>query len=321
MVSHGNLMHNEEVIHQGLEHEGPGLGVCWLPPYHDMGLIGGLLQCVYHGADDADVSGELLAAPVSLAGGHLALSGRHQRRTPVWLRSVRRADHAGSASRSTCGTGAWRRWAEPIRPETLERFSAAFGACGFRAETWYPGYGLAEATLLATGSTKADPPVFRSVDRKALANGQAVAVPAEAANAMRLVGCEDTPGATNGWPSSIPTLGPAPGWSDRGDSVCSSSPLAKGYWNRPEETRAVFDARLTEADQGSWLRTGDLGFVLEVSATNTDVVEESTTPSTTRGAFRRNGCPPLEAEERRALTAADLRRRRRGDDQGSRRCV
>jgi acyl-CoA synthetase (AMP-forming)/AMP-acid ligase II len=264
MISHGNLMHNEEMIHQACEHEGPGLGVLWLPPYHDMGLMGGLLQSVYHGAPC------VMMSPLSLL-----------QQPYRWLAAVSRyrADTSGGPGfaydlcveritpeqRKSLDLRQWSVapiGSETIRPETLARFSAAFGECGFRPETWYPGYGLAEATMCVTGGAKAAPPCVRAFDRQALAGGSVVPQSAEQPEAIRLVGCGHTWGGqrlTIVDPATHVECGP----NQVGEIWLSGRSVAKGYWHRPEETREVFQARLIGQESGPMLRTGDLGFMLD----------------------------------------------------------
>jgi acyl-CoA synthetase (AMP-forming)/AMP-acid ligase II len=261
MVSHANLMHNEELIHAAMEHQGPGVGVCWLPPYHDMGLIGGILQSLYHAAPC------VLMSPLSFLQQPLR-----------WLAAVSkyRADTSGGPGfafdlcvdritpeqRRTLDLSQWSVapiGSEPVRPETLQRFAEAFGPCGFRPETWYPCYGLAEATLFVTGGAKYDPPCVGYFDRRSLAEG-AAAVPADG-NPVNFVGCGRVRG---GQRLAIvdPDTDIERGDGQVGEIWLSGPSVAQGYWNRPEETRATFQARLSETGEGPFLRTGDLGFVL-----------------------------------------------------------
>jgi acyl-CoA synthetase (AMP-forming)/AMP-acid ligase II len=261
MISHANLMHNEELIHAAMEHSGPGVGVCWLPPYHDMGLIGGILQSLYHPAPC------YLMSPLSFL--------QHPFR---WLAAISRyrADTSGgpgfafdlcverttSEQRRSLDLSQWSVapiGAEPIRPDTLDRFADAFGPCGFRPETWYPCYGLAEATLLVTGGAKGDPPRIDHFDRRWLAHGAAVSA---TSHAIPIVGCGHTWG---GQRLAIvdPDAGVERGAGRVGEIWLSGPSVAQGYWNRPDETRPTFLARLSDTGEGPFLRTGDLGFVLE----------------------------------------------------------
>jgi acyl-CoA synthetase (AMP-forming)/AMP-acid ligase II len=151
--------------------------------------------------------------------------------------------------------------AEPVRPDTLKRFAERFEPCGFRAESFYPCYGLAEATLFVTGGKPLSGWRAISVARDALElEGTArSATPAE--SARKLVGC-GTPGPD----TRLLIVDPAT--SEQLDAggvgeiwVCSPS-VAAGYWRRAAESADTFDARTTTGE-GPFLRTGDLGFLLD----------------------------------------------------------
>jgi acyl-CoA synthetase (AMP-forming)/AMP-acid ligase II len=261
VVSHRNLMHNERMIHTALEHAGPGGGVSWLPPYHDMGLIGGLLQVVYHGAYCR------LLSPLVLL-----------QRPFRWLRAITRyrADTSGGPNfaydlcvqRISAEEKAaldLRNWSvaaigsDPVSARTMERFAEAFAPCGFRPEAFYPGYGLAEATLMVTGGPKGAPPVVRTVSAGALEEGRAVAAPPGGPDARTLVGCG------HAWlGQEVLIVDPqtrlrCPDGSV-GEIWVAGPSVAQGYWNRPEETERTFRARLADG-RGPYLRTGDLGFL------------------------------------------------------------
>ena len=149
--------------------------------------------------------------------------------------------------------------AEPIHPDTLERFAVAFAPCGFRAEAFYPCYGLAEATLIVTGGRVPVPPVIRVFRGADLEQNQAVATQA-GSGTRTLVGCgqplldqqiaivdpESLTSCAAGQVGEIWVTGPS---------------IALGYWNRPAETERTFRARLADSGQGPLLRTGDLGFM------------------------------------------------------------
>src|SRR5262249_30272779 len=143
--------------------------------------------------------------------------------------------------------------------ETLERFAEAFAPAGFRPEAFLPCYGLAEATLLVSGSPTDRPPVVLSVDTEALGRGEATA-PAASGSPARLVG--------SGRPVEghlVAIVDPATGLrcpDGRVGEIWFSGPsVARGYWNRPEDSREVMDACLAGHEGRSFLRTGDLGFL------------------------------------------------------------
>ena len=141
MLTHGNLLHNSRDDPARLRPRRESrVVVGWLPPYHDMGLIGGILQPLYGGFPAVLMAPvAFLQQPAALAGGDLALPRHHQRRPELRLRPVRAQIAPAERGRSTC-----RCWqvafngAEPVRAETLERFAEAFAPCGFRREASTP---------------------------------------------------------------------------------------------------------------------------------------------------------------------------------------
>ncbi|MCU0490007.1 MAG: amino acid adenylation domain-containing protein [Chloroflexaceae bacterium] len=260
MLSHANLLHNSQLIQRGFATTPESRGVFWLPFYHDMGLIGGLIQPIYCGGTS------MLMSPVSFL-----------QRPLRWLEAVSgfQADISGGPNfaydlcvrKATTEQLArldlshWRvafNGAEPIRAETLERFAATFAPCGFRREAFYPCYGLAEATLMVSGVAPTAPPLVQAFDAAALERGQAM--PSESvARARTLVG--------SGQPlQHVAIVQPetqrrcAPG--QVGEIWVSSPSIAGGYWNQPAESERSFGARLADDPAaGPFLRTGDLGFL------------------------------------------------------------
>jgi acyl-CoA synthetase (AMP-forming)/AMP-acid ligase II/acyl carrier protein len=269
MVTHGNLVHNLAVIHRafGLDRiHADGIepvSVWWLPAYHDMGLIGGILGAVHN-------EGQLiLMSPTSFL-----------KRPLSWLRAM--SDYNATVSgapnfayslcvgkttpeeRAALDLSKWRLafcGAEPIRPETLKRFAEAFEPAGFREEAFYPCYGLAEATLLVTGGDGPQRPLVKRVDRAALAEHRVVEVddrPDQPSQA--LVGC------------GVPWLGQEVAIVDVetrerlpehqvGEIWVRGPSVAKGYWSRSEDTRLDFQATIEGENSATYLRTGDLGFL------------------------------------------------------------
>jgi len=153
MVTHASLLHNQEAIRRAFRQDERSVVVGWLPLYHDMGLIGQVLQPLYVGGHAA------LMSPMSFL-----------RRPVRWLEAVTRfgattsggpnfayelcARKVGEQEKAGLELSGWRvafNGAEPVRAETLARFAREFAGCGFRAEALQPCYGLAEATLLVSG--------------------------------------------------------------------------------------------------------------------------------------------------------------------------
>ncbi len=263
MVSHRNMMHNQRVILTALEHyRHIGVGVNWLPPYHDLGLIGGILQTVYRGAF------LVLLSPISFV------------QNPFnWLKAISRyrADTSGAPNfaydlcvqrstpdeRAALDLSNWSVAAigsEPVNPRTMEEFTAAFAPANFRPEAFYPCYGLAEATVFATGGLRTAPPVVRHLDAVALEHGQAIAADASNPNTRAIVGC-GRPWLEQEVRIVDPESRLARVDGEVGEIWVSGPSVARGYWNRPDETNETFHARLADSGAGPYLRTGDLGFV------------------------------------------------------------
>ncbi|GAB4194981.1 MAG: fatty acyl-AMP ligase [Roseiflexaceae bacterium] len=260
MVSHRNLLVNSELIRCGFEHTPDSRVMLWLPPYHDMGLIGGIVHPLYTGISMLLMSPLLfLQRPLrwlqAISRYRIHTSGGPNFAYELCIEKIR------PEQRAQLDLSSWRlafNGAEPVRPDTLARFTAAFGPCGFRPEAWYPCYGLAEATLFVTGGQVAARPHELLIDASALEQGR-VAEPLDGAG-RTLVSC-----GTPWLDGALAIVDPAtdlPCASDQiGEIWVGGASVAQGYWNRPEESVATFQARLADSKAGPFLRTGDLGFL------------------------------------------------------------
>jgi acyl-CoA synthetase (AMP-forming)/AMP-acid ligase II len=258
MVTHANILHNQTLIRDKFEHTTDSVMLSWLPVFHDMGLIGKIVQPLYVGCPC------VLMAPEAFL-----------QEPARWLRAITRyrattsgapnfaydlcVDRVPAADRAPLDLGSWRvafNGSEPIRPSTLERFVSAFAPHGFRREAFYPCYGLAEATLLATGGRRADPPVvITRADPSAEPDGRA-----GTAGVRALVGCGDT-GPSQDLRIVDPSTAREVPDGAVGEIWLSGPSVGRGYWARAEETRATFGACTADTGQGPFLRTGDLGFL------------------------------------------------------------
>ncbi|NBD08107.1 fatty acyl-AMP ligase [Corallococcus sp. Z5C101001] len=258
MLSHGNLLHNLDAIRRAFQTRDDSVGVIWLPPYHDMGLIGGVLVPLaqrFHTALMSPLA--FLKRPrawleaLTRFGG--TISGGPNFAFDLCVRRIPPDERQGlDLSRwevAFCG-------AEPIRPDTLARFTEAFGPCGFRREAFYPCYGLAEGTLIVSGGAKEAAPRLRDVDVAALEAGQARA-PEQ--RPRTLVGSGVTL-ADQSLCIVEPDTGRVLPPGEVGEVWVKGPSVARGYWRREEESVRVFGARTATGD-GPFLRTGDLGFL------------------------------------------------------------
>src|SRR6202165_1067056 len=176
MVTHGTLLHNSSLIQRGFESGASSVGLIWLPPYHDMGLIGGILQPVFAGFPVTLMSPfSFLQQPLSwlqtISRIRATISGGPNFAYELCVRKVT-PDQC-----STLDLSSWKiafNGAEPIHADTMKRFSTAFASCGFNPKAFYPCYGLAEATLFVTGGKALAGPKILHLDRKALEQDNAV---------------------------------------------------------------------------------------------------------------------------------------------------
>jgi natural product biosynthesis luciferase-like monooxygenase protein/FkbM family methyltransferase len=261
VLTHDNLLQNQRMIQTAFGQSEESIILGWLPLYHDMGLIGNVLQSMYCGARC------VLMSPLSFL-----------QKPARWLHAITRYEATtsggpnfaydlcvrkiGAEDREKLDLRSWTvafNGAEPIRHGTIDRFVTAFEPWGFRRESFFPCYGLAEATLFVTGGLKPQPPVVANVKRTALELNQVVLSDDEG-DATTLVGSGRT------WlgeevvivdPSSLRECLPG----SIGEIWVAGPHVAQGYWRRAEESEATFKAYVD--GKGPYLRTGDLGFLNE----------------------------------------------------------
>jgi acyl-CoA synthetase (AMP-forming)/AMP-acid ligase II len=261
-ITHANLVFNERQITHSFRQKSESLMVSWLPLFHDMGLIGCVLQPLFVGYE------AVLLSPLTFL------------RNPVsWLKAISdfRATTTGAPNFAyehcvrTITPGQKRdldlssleiafNASEPIRYETLERFAEAFKQCGFRKEMFFLAYGLAEATVFVSGGPPLSKPQSLTVCARALEEHQVRGVPPDSPTARRLMSCgliaEGTDVAIVD-PDSRLRCPP----TTVGEIWISSESVAQGYWNQVEASRCTFETRLSEDDGKRYLRTGDTGVI------------------------------------------------------------
>ena len=271
MVSHGNLLHNQQVLASAWGHTperiaswGGELYVSWLPVFHDMGLIGPVMQAVYAGGTAT------LFPPLSFI-----------QRPERWLTAISKYQpHTSGAPNfayELCLRHATpelldrldlRRWevavngAEPIRASTLRRFSEVFGRAGFRSEAFFPGYGLAEATLMVTSSKvggAGSPDVHDSSPRSPSAKHPVPFLHPDLPGSRELVS-SGRPGDGVTVVIADPERCSELADEQVGEIWVAGPSVAHGYWRQERATQDVFHAALDDGRAG-FLRTGDLGFL------------------------------------------------------------
>jgi acyl-CoA synthetase (AMP-forming)/AMP-acid ligase II/thioesterase domain-containing protein/acyl carrier protein len=261
MVTHANLLHNEQAIRACFEVTRTSTCVSWLPLFHDMGLMSALLQTVYSGNHC------LLMSPLRFLG------------QPVrWLQAISKykAVYSGAPNfayelciervtpeeRRALDLSSWRfafNGAEPVRATTLERFASAFADCGVKLEAMVPAYGLAENTLVAAVRPPYSPLKTVGLRADALADGKVQVGSGESARISVSCGV-----SIQG--QEVAIVDAATGRRCAADQIgeiwLKGPSVAAGYWRREQETKETFGAHTAEGD-GPFLRTGDLGFLHE----------------------------------------------------------
>jgi acyl-CoA synthetase (AMP-forming)/AMP-acid ligase II len=264
MLSHENLLTNSKAIGDSFRHvPNVSSAVIWLPPYHDMGLIGGILQPIYLSFPC------VLMAPLSAI-----------KRPERWLEAVSEYGAYTSGAPNfaydlcvsridaeTCERLDLSSWevafngAEPIRAETLDAFSEKFAPAGFDRRAFLSCYGLAEATLMVTGGEKERAPTRLDVDAGALEDGRILPATGDVPTKV-LVGSGSTVG--DELLVVVDTAAGRPCQDGEVGEIWFAGPgVAAGYWRDPDETAAAFGASLSDDPETSYLRTGDLGAIVD----------------------------------------------------------
>ena len=265
MVTHGNLLHNLAAINHVEENDSDSVSLSWLPVIHDMGLIEGVLEPAYAGYPS------YLMSPATFL-----------QRPVRWLRAITkyRATNSGGPNFAyelcarkvnaeqleTLDLSSWRvayNGAEPIRSETLTTFYRTFRDCGFRWQSFYPVYGLAESTLVVSSGGRSYQPVFLAADAAALSRGN-IEEAAQGGSSRQVTLVSSGPPARGARvliidPETCRRCAP----HEIGEIWLSSPSVTKGYWRREAETSQTFGAILADDGSGPYLRTGDLGVLID----------------------------------------------------------
>ncbi len=264
MITHNNLLHNLEMGYKygGIRTESKT--VSWLPFGHNTGLVTGVLQPLY---SDHPV---ILMSPLDFL-----------QKPSRWLTAISRYRATQSLGpnfayvlvafttrpeeKETLDLSCWEfavSGAEPIRAETFERFAKTFASCGFRPEALSAGYGMAESVVGISLGNREKPALILNIDKTHLQENRVVVVDNEGENSQKLVGC-----GTTGTEQTVIIVNPDSLTqcqdNEIGEIWVAGPSVAQGYWNRPEATKEAFQGYLKDTQAGPFLRTGDLGFILE----------------------------------------------------------
>lgn len=267
MVSHRNILANEHMIQAAFGHDQQAVVVGWLPLFHDMGLIGNVLQPLYLGTP------AVLMPPTAFLQKPLR-----------WLQAISRyrATTSGGPNfaydlcvhkvrpeeLNQLDLSCWQvafNGAEPVRADSLQRFAAKFAPCGFQAQAFYPCYGMAEATLLVSGKVAHQSPLLYRVQADALKHHQVISELTSATTASTATETQTLVGCGAGWQGEQirivhpETLKICP-TGQVGEIWVAGTNVAQGYWQQPELSQQTFHAYTRDRAEGPFLRTGDLGF-------------------------------------------------------------
>ena len=265
VISHRNVMANQRMIQSAFATGEGSVVVSWLPHFHDMGLVGVVQHAVYAGMS------VVLMAPLDVI-----------RRPVQWLRAISnyRASISGAPNfaydlcvervRDEAAAGldlsSWRlafNGSESVKADTMKRFAEKFGNAGFRRESFYPCYGLAEATLFVSSRAPSKPLLSRHLDALSMSPDQLDhAFSPVRRSHSQTVSCGQTWGD-----ECVVIVDPKTchrcSVGTEGEIWIAGPHVAKGYWRRPDETREIFEAYLTDTGAGPFLRTGDLGYLVD----------------------------------------------------------
>ncbi len=263
MLTHRNVLANCELILKAFEPERHFGGMAWLPAYHDMGLVGGILQPMFIGRPATLMSPmTFLQRPArwlqTISRERIQISGGPNFAYQLCLDKI--SDEELEGVDLSCWEIAFN-GAEPIRPKTLDAFVERFGPYGFRRESFLPCYGMAETTLIVTGGPQEGRPVMTSFDGPQLDERKVVPVERTAEHSRTLVGCGRVLPGEEVKIVSPDTLEILPA-NEIGEIWVQSPSVGQGYWQALRATEKTFRG-FTADGQGPFLRTGDLGFLYD----------------------------------------------------------
>lgn len=263
MVGHRHVIANSASIAVASGYGADCRLVSWVPYFHDYGLVEGYLQPLFSGFP------AWVFSPLAFI-----------ERPTRWFRAIQRhrATHSlaptfafalalgkvSAAEIEQFDLSNWRvagNGAEPIHVETARRFVKAFAPAGFRADAFWPEYGLAETTLVVSEKRRGQVSMVLTLSPEALEKHRVVEVSSlDLSAARQVISCGaplDCARVEIVDPHTLRRCAP----DCVGEVWVAGPTVTFGYWNRPDETAAIFQARLADTGEGPFLRTGDLGFL------------------------------------------------------------
>lgn len=263
MVTHASIMANERAIRDAFGHAEDTVVLGWLPFHHDMGLIGMVMQPAFLGRPCVFMPpGAFIQEPIrwirALSHYKATTSGGPNFGYRICVDSisdeiVKQCEGVDLSHWTVAFAGA-----EPLQASVLEAFARRFAPLGFRADAWFPCYGMAEATLMLTGGPRPRALATHSLDRDALMRG--LAIDAAEDSSTRVVSCGRSSGSDRVAIVDPMTCKVLPD-NTVGEIWASGPSIAQGYWNEPSLTDQVFRAQVADIPDRTFLRTGDLGYM------------------------------------------------------------
>jgi acyl-CoA synthetase (AMP-forming)/AMP-acid ligase II len=262
-VTHGNLIANLDVMSSLFYREGSVGTVCWLPLFHDMGLIGMVMTSLVSG-----ITANLMAPEEFVM------------RPIRWLRAISktRSEYSGGPNfsfslcvertspeeRAELDLSCWKialNGAEAIHPSTIERFVEVFEPCGFDVSAMQPCYGLAESTLIVATRVPGSPLGFKHISSNALVDNRLVTCEAGSVDARRITTCG--PPIPGHQLRILDETGVFTGSGGEVGEICVRGPsVTMGYRQGADADQDTF-VPILGGEPGPWLRTGDLGGFLD----------------------------------------------------------
>lgn len=266
MVSHGNLLYNLRDTYENLNPKPDDVMISWLPLFHDMGLIFSILYPLYTGIQGVFMPPTaFIESPSRWLKAISRYKGTHSAAPNFAYEYC--LDKIPPAERAQLDLRSWRcavTGAEPVRADTINRFIEGFADANFSINTFSPGYGLAEATLLVTAIPEGEKPNLCRFNQAALENRRVIAedhgVAEESSSSPILVSCGTPTLETRVVIADPETMSPCTS-NEIGEIWVGGPTVAKGYWQNEEATAEIFRAYLSNSGEGPFLRTGDLGFL------------------------------------------------------------
>ena len=263
MLSHFNLIHHSSYLQQACGYNSDSITTCWMPYFHDYGLVEGMMVPLYNGTPCYIMSPfSFIKRPIQWLRNITRFRVTHsQGPNFAYDQCVRRVKPKQVAELDLSCWQAAGNAAEPINPRVMESFVELFAPCGFSWEAFAPAYGLAEYTLLVSSKPKGQKPVLCHLDAAALEKDKIVeAKPNQSEPVRAIAGCGRLVCNTQVaivHPDALTRCAE----DEVGEIWVSDPSVTQGYWQRPEETKRTFQAYTKDTQEGPFLRTGDLGFL------------------------------------------------------------